>query len=276
MRLLPYLLPVLLLSAGIYAKTRRKAEVKPPLPIPTTEGTHSVGSPGYGALYGAEKLAFDGEKIGFLPDHWERDRNYASPSLIGLLSRTAKELYQKTSRRIMLGDLSAKDGGKITGHASHQNGLDADIALFYVDASGKPVEPKEFIELDELGKSKDGKYHFDAEMQWRFIETILLDTKSPVQYIFLFRPLKLMILEAGRKAGASEEMIARADNVIFQPKNALPHNEHMHLRIYCPPDPEGLCECNGFLWSWVTESSSPNVHNHPKFEEIPTQTASSN
>src|SRR4029453_2151024 len=60
-----------------------------------------------------------------------RNRNWGTPELVGLLEKLAAKV-PKVSRwtRLLVGDMSQPRGGPmITGHASHQVGLDADVWL---------------------------------------------------------------------------------------------------------------------------------------------------
>ena len=261
MRSVLWLLACCLLLSGpeaFSAAKKKKAPPKPALPVPKTKGSHAVGKPAAGALYGPQKIPLKGKTISILPDHRDRHRNYATEALVTLLTATSADFFKAHKRRVLVGDLSAKRGGKISGHASHQNGLDADLALFYTNAKGKPVEAKEFIALDETGASKNQKLFFDATASWLFVKALLEHPEVQVQYVFLYDPLVQLLLEAARKDGASDELLARASLMVKQPSDSSKHDDHLHLRIYCPSDAEDLCEQTGPLWSFLSEKSAAN------------------
>jgi penicillin-insensitive murein DD-endopeptidase len=243
----------LLLNSDLaFSATKKKATPKLVLPVPTTKGSFAVGRPSAGALYGALKIPMKGKAIGVLPDHRGRNRNYATEALVKLLTAASTDLLKSDKRRVLVGDLSAKRGGKISGHASHQNGLDADLALFYVNAKGKPVEAKKMVALDDAGVSKNKKLSFDATTTWRLVAGLLQHPEVQVQYIFLYEPLKVLLLEAAKNDGASDALLEMAGTIVRQPSDSSLHDDHLHLRIYCPEDPESLCEDTGPIWSWVT------------------------
>src|SRR5258708_12273700 len=60
-----------------------------------------------------------------------RNRNWAHPDMVALLRRLADKVHKDAGwPGILVGDMSQPRGGPmITGHASHQVGLDADIWL---------------------------------------------------------------------------------------------------------------------------------------------------
>src|SRR5207245_4215981 len=60
-----------------------------------------------------------------------RNRNWGHPALIGFLEKLAAKVHKAGDwNGLLVGDMSQPRGGPmITGHASHQVGLDADIWL---------------------------------------------------------------------------------------------------------------------------------------------------
>jgi penicillin-insensitive murein endopeptidase len=253
MRALQFIVTVCLwLSPTLYANPK-KSEEKPPLPIPTTAGSHAVGMVAEGKLYGASKIPMNGPSIAILGDHRDRHRGYTTKAMADLLTQTALSFRREHQRRVMLGDLSSKEGGKISGHKSHQNGLDVDIALFYLNKKGKPTEATAFVSLNESGVSKDKKLSFDALATWHFVLMLLEHPEVQVQYIFLYEPLCALVLEAGKAQGASNDLLERVDLILRQPKDASAHDDHMHLRIYCPKTEENLCIQTGPTWSFIRQ-----------------------
>ncbi|MGZ5854542.1 MAG: penicillin-insensitive murein endopeptidase, partial [Xanthobacteraceae bacterium] len=98
-------------------------------PIPFPGPARSIGFYSHGCLAGAAPLPTDG-------DTWQvmrlsRNRNWGHPKLIALLKRLSKKVSQVSDwPGLLVGDMSQPRGGPmLTGHASHQVGLDADIWL---------------------------------------------------------------------------------------------------------------------------------------------------
>ena len=79
---------------------------------------------------------------------------------------------------LLVGDLSAKDGGPLTGHNSHQTGRDADVGFYVMNASGKPLPSKHFVSFDRNGVGKDlTNLRFDDARNWFLVESLLKDEK---------------------------------------------------------------------------------------------------
>src|SRR3954462_2478691 len=97
--------------------------------LPAAMPTRVVGFYAKGCIAGAEALPING-------DTWQvmrlsRNRNWAHPNLVALLERLSVKAHKDAGwPGILVGDMSQPRGGPmITGHASHQVGLDADIWL---------------------------------------------------------------------------------------------------------------------------------------------------
>src|SRR5690606_23277661 len=52
--------------------------------------------------------------------------------------------------------------------------------------------------------------------------------------------------------GTSAEVVGRLREVLHEPRTALPHDDHLHLRVYCSQrDVSGGCVNNGKMRPWV-------------------------
>ena len=89
----------------------------------------SIGSYARGCVAGAAAIPVDGATWQVM--RLSRNRNWGHPDLIGLLQRLSARVPQINGwPGLLVGDISQPRGGPmITGHASHQVGLDADIWL---------------------------------------------------------------------------------------------------------------------------------------------------
>ena len=54
-----------------------------------------------------------------------------------------------------------------------------------------------------------------------------------VQWIFVERDFGALLLAEGARAGASPATLARAQALIHQPTDSQPHDDHMHVRLFC-------------------------------------------
>ena len=89
--------------------------------------SRSIGFYAKGCLAGAQALPINGEAWQVM--RLSRNRNWGNPKLIAFLERFSKEVPAINGwPGLLVGDISQPRGGPmLTGHASHQVGLDADV-----------------------------------------------------------------------------------------------------------------------------------------------------
>ncbi len=142
---------------------------------------------------------------------------------------------------LTVADLSKRGGGDIDGHKSHESGRDADVAFYLRKGKTAFVAPR-FAKIEEDFRAANMKgVTFDAERSWALVEAWLSDPSARVLQIFVASHLKKRMLEVAASSGASESVRRRAAEVLIQPKNALPHDDHFHVRVACPTRSES-CE----------------------------------
>ncbi|HEX6274226.1 MAG TPA: hypothetical protein VFZ53_14395, partial [Polyangiaceae bacterium] len=58
--------------------------------------------------------------------------------------------------------------------------------------------------------------------------------------------------------GEPLELVLRAQSVLLEPGDSMPHDDHVHLRIACTPD-EALAGClgGGPHWEWLAPLPRP-------------------
>ena len=95
--------------------------------LPAKMPTHVVGFYAKGCIAGAEGLPINGEAWQVM--RLSRNRYWGHPDLVALVKRLAAKARKDAGwPGILVGDMSQPRGGPmLTGHASHQVGLDADI-----------------------------------------------------------------------------------------------------------------------------------------------------
>src|SRR4051812_25373472 len=93
-----------------------------------TMKSQTIGFYSKGCLAGAKALPINGKTWQVM--RLSRNRNWGHPSLVQFLERLADKGPKVGWRGLLVGDLSqARGGPMLTGHSSHQIGLDADIWL---------------------------------------------------------------------------------------------------------------------------------------------------
>ena len=96
---------------------------------PSAQQAKVVGFYAKGCLAGAEAVPYDGEAWQVM--RISRNRNWGHPELVKFMQRKASQLRRDgVWSGFLVGDMSQPRGGPmLTGHASHQIGLDADVWL---------------------------------------------------------------------------------------------------------------------------------------------------
>ncbi len=171
------------------------------------------------------------------------DRSYGHPALVLMLGRSAKEIAKAAPGSVMLvGDLSGKHGGSLSGHRSHQSGRDADIGFYVLDPNGKPVTPEKFLTFSADGKATDGsRYTFDDRRNWLLVQSWVRDKRAGLSHIFVSRGLRQRLLGYAAKQPAFQKHVAEVAALLKQPEDATPHDDHFHVRVSCPKDQAEIC-----------------------------------
>jgi penicillin-insensitive murein endopeptidase len=149
-----------------------------------------------------------------------------------------------------VGDLSTRGGGRATHHKSHVSGRDVDLIFYAVDDEGRPLPPPDGMPRYRRSlrsrAPRDGPRdysgapiaprRFDLARNWALVAALVDDTTIDVEYVFISEPLRDKLLEFAAASGASAETFDRARRVLRSPgRRALPHDDHMHVRVRCSP-----------------------------------------
>ena len=171
---------------------------------------------------------------GFLKVFQDRNRGYGSLDLISLIEASAKEIHRDlpATEVVQIGDIASRNGGRLGGHGSHQNGLDADIVYFKRDhrpmrASGSEKNPTGFDE-DFVDKQGELTANFDIDANWRFIQ--LLVGTGHVDRIFADSHIKKAFCEYAVAKGMREAWRETLRKLRHWPN----HQDHLHVRLTCP------------------------------------------
>ena len=161
---------------------------------------------------------------------------------------------------LLVGDLSGEQGGEIPHHRSHRNGRDADLLFYIQDLSGAPIESLGWTQFqgDGIGRTYGGRYvQYDVARNWLLVKALLEAPTAQVLWLFVSRPVEGLITEYAIARGEDPIVVWEAENVMLQPTNALPHDDHFHLRVACPPDMSVAgCEDGGPHWPWFENAPS--------------------
>jgi penicillin-insensitive murein DD-endopeptidase len=225
----------------------------------------STGRTNRGRIRKPAKLSMRGAGW-VVPARWkERRFQYGVDELVAAVERAARRVHARDRRAVLgVADLSRKTGGRSMWHRSHHSGRDVDLLFYTTDPRGRPMKPPEheMIRFDAQGQPfvgsgdeagyRDPRWQerrFDTARNWQLIEALLTDPSIRVQWVFVSSNLKARLLTHARQVKRPRWIVAYADAVMHQPGNALPHDDHFHVRIYCTRgDRFHGCEDRGVVW----------------------------
>jgi penicillin-insensitive murein endopeptidase len=158
------------------------------------------------------------------------------PTLVGLLERSAGRVARRHPGSVLVvGDLSARGGGELGGHRSHQSGRDADVGFYFLDARKRPVVPERFLRVRRDGRAIDRPdLRFDDARNWTLVESWMIDPRAIIQHVFVAEPLRERLLSHAKRARAYGPVLHRASLALKQPRQGLSHDDHFHVRVACP------------------------------------------
>lgn len=178
---------------------------------------------------------------------------YGTAELVSLLERTAQAVTSRwPGSQLSVGDLSAPKGGKLEGHHSHRSGRDVDVAFFMRDEQDRVSRFRHFVAFGGEGIAVRAKrtLRFDDAKNWAIVSTMLRDPTARVQYIFVAQPLRTRLLMQGRRQSEHDDFLRAAAAVLVEPREAQKHDDHFHVRIYCPRDDRPECQDSEPYWPW--------------------------
>ncbi len=222
-------------------------------PNPAPLGAHSIGTYIRGCLAGAVALPINGKTWQVM--RLSRNRNWGHPDLIRFLERLADKVPKVAGwPGLLVGDIAQPRGGPmLTGHTSHQIGLDADIWLTPMPAHELSREEREDMSAT-MAVAADRK-DVDPAVWTRGHSAVIKAAAqdAAVERIFVNAAIKKALC---RDAGTDREWLHKV-------RPWWGHDYHFHVRMRCPaenPDchgqpPPGEGEgCGADLAWWFSDA----------------------
>jgi penicillin-insensitive murein DD-endopeptidase len=205
------------------------------LPEPANGKPQAIGFYTKGCLAGGVALPVDGPAWQAM--RLSRNRNWGHPKLVALVQRLATEAKEKDGwPGLLVGDLAQPRGGPmLTGHASHQVGLDADIWL--MPSPGRTLSREEREQLSAVSVVKS-RTEIDDKV-WTEGHAKLLKraaSYAQVERIFVNPPIKKALCEW-----------AKGDRSwLGKIRPWYGHTYHFHIRMGCPDGSKisSSCTCS--------------------------------
>jgi penicillin-insensitive murein endopeptidase len=241
--------------ALLRAAKRAQAHDFPYLPDEQVGRSFSVGTVTEGYVIASVALPEPGQHYAVLQRQRRRGLTHATQEVIDLLVRASEQVARQhpAPSILWLGNIGAPSGGDIAWSVSHNAGRDADLAFYTVTPDGRPVEPPDLLHYDNRGRSREygGYYRFDVPRNWSLVKALIESPHASIQYLFISVGLRSLLLQHAQRVGEPQELLDRASAVLRQPGNALPHDDHLHLRVYCSrSDAASRCADIGIAHPW--------------------------
>ncbi|WP_159586770.1 penicillin-insensitive murein endopeptidase [Chelativorans xinjiangense] len=228
------------------AKELFGAKTLPAVTAPAAYGFYSKG-----CFAGGIAIAPDGP-------HWQamrlsRNRRWGHPDLIRLIERLSREAAQDGWPGLLVGDISQPRGGPmLSGHASHQIGLDADI--WFTPMPNKRMSVAERERVSAVSMLKGDTLYVDDRKWTRAHEAVLRRAAS-------YPEVERILVHPGIKKKLCDT-VQGDRSWLHKIRPFWGHHYHFHVRIGCPKGSTG-CKpqdatprsegCDDSLAWWFTE-----------------------
>jgi penicillin-insensitive murein endopeptidase len=200
--------------------------------LPSAQPAKVIGEYSKGCIGGAVQMPITG-------DTWQvmrlsRNRNWGHPDMIALLKRLSVDAHKDAGwPGILVGDIGQPRGGPaLSGHASHQMGLDADVWLTPMPDHLLSRTDRE--EMSAVMMVRDDRLDIDPKawtpQHWMVIRDAAM--QPAVQRIFVNAAIKKALC---REAKGDRSWLEKI-------RPWWGHDYHFHIRMRCPP---GATDCHG-------------------------------
>lgn len=237
---------------GALAESRPAKELFGGMKLPVRAAPAPYGSYAKGCISGAVAIPVDGP-------NWQamrlsRNRRWGHPQMISLIERFSKDAPSVGWPGILIGDVSQPRGGPmLSGHASHQIGLDADIWL--TPMPNQRLSAKQREDLPFTSMLRENKFLTVDDRVWTpaHARLIMLAASYPqVERIFVNPAIKKKLCDTWTGDRSA----------LGKVRPIYGHDAHFHIRIKCPQGAKG-CQpqaavpagdgCDKSLAWWFTD-----------------------
>ncbi len=195
-------------------------------PQPAPLAARAIGFYTKGCLAGGVALPINGPSWQVM--RLSRNRNWGHPELVRVLERLAEKVPKVAGwPGLLMGDMAqARGGPMLTGHSSHQVGLDADIWLTPMPKRELSREEREEMSATNVVRTdrKDIDPNVWTPGHAAVIKAAAQDPK--VERVIVNAAIKKALC---REAGSDRAWLHKV-------RPWWGHNYHFHIRIACPDD----------------------------------------
>jgi penicillin-insensitive murein DD-endopeptidase len=219
------------LVAGAITAEPRAKDLFGAKKLPAVAAAQSFGFYSKGCFTGGVAIPMDGQ-------NWEvmrpsRNRRWGHPTMIALIEKLSRDAAADGWPGLLIGDISQPRGGPmLTGHASHQIGLDADIWLTPMPDRKLTTQERENISATLM---VDDKTHLVKDRLWKPIHTKLLKRAAS------YPEVERILVNPGIKKKLCDTVTGDR-TWLRKIRPFWGHDYHFHIRIGCQP---GSPNCKG-------------------------------
>ncbi len=183
-------------------------------------GPISLGAPNRGRLFNGVQMPKD-ERWKFSdPGH-----AWGTQETIDSIKRAVDKVHQKhkDTQPLYIGHISAKGGGYLKPHKSHQAGRDVDLSYFYTTATGWYA-----VATDK---------NLDKPRTWTFVKAFLEDPNT--EMILIDSPIQRLLFDYALSIGEDKAFLERVFQVAGKSQRPIirhvrGHSTHIHVRFFSP------------------------------------------
>lgn len=196
--------------------------------------SQSVGFPGSGSVEGGMPMV-DGPGRILRHTPWKA---WATQTTVATIDVVLREWARRfpNEQVIIVGNLSARAGGRLNPHSSHQSGRDVDLSY-----------PQIWDHKAELAPQLMNERNLNRELTWSLLE--LLRETAAIEVIFMDSMLQRLLYEFAINTGRyGKKQLKNWMEYPSTPGNGSPliqhvrgHADHLHVRFKCAPA-ESRCD----------------------------------
>ncbi|HEX7671655.1 MAG TPA: penicillin-insensitive murein endopeptidase [Polyangiaceae bacterium] len=183
---------------------------------PGSLGAMSIGGPNHGALFNAAQLP-----DGTLWRVVEPDRAWGAPEALASIETAIERVHAEfpDSPPLYVGHLSARHGGYLRPHRSHQSGRDVDLGYFYLGGPG--------------WYARASAKNLDVVRTWALVKAFASDPN--VEAIFMDRSVQRLLSDHAEANGERAEWLFEGSHRGGEHlvRHEWGHLTHLHVRFRC-------------------------------------------
>jgi penicillin-insensitive murein endopeptidase len=217
---------------------------------PADLGSMSIGFTNAGALFNGVQMPTG--------DAWElvdADHAWGTRETVDYLTHCIQKVGEEIpgTGKMFIGHISARHGGHLSPHISHQAGRDVDVSYYYLGEARWYATAR--------------ANNLDRQRTWAFVKALVTDTD--VELILMDRSVQRLVRDYATSHGEDKAWVDQ----LFDGGNSLPplirhakgHATHIHVRFYNPLAQEtGRMSYDVLIKKHIIQAPSVYVHHKVK------------